>query len=262
MMPILRFAASVCAASLLGASASAAPPGAPAPRRFDIPLPPPPVPTPRPQAAVKRPGLGLDVDVKLALKVPNGRTSDAVVGADGGASGGLGAAPAGALAVRWSLPFLDRAPFLALEVGYYRLSGSGTRDLATDPDFGPTLAYEWSMDAIPISIGGGFRIARVGPVGFSAGAGLAVVAVSSRATYTGSSTGAKVTNADRSGVAVGGYFGVEGALRLGPGSLVGELRHTSARTDLGLASAHGAAVAISPGDVEGTSVLAGYRVSF
>ncbi len=222
-------------------------------------VPPQPEPLVVADAARSEP-LGLELALKLAMLIPSGNTAEAVAAAESAAEAGKSVFASGALALRYRLPFLERALSLNLEGGYYRLSGEGKRTFVNDPDFGPELSYSWKMDAIPVLFGLGFQLPLPLPVAIVPAAGFAAVHVSSESTYR--SAGGEITDAPQSGWALGFYLGVEGTLQLGPGSLLVEVRYMNARTDLGFQDLYAGAYNAEPGDVQGTNLLLGYRYAF
>lgn len=226
------------------------------------PAPAPVVVTPVVEVAAPPPkssALGLEVGLKLALVVPVGKTGASLAGADTAATTSRAVAPAGALAVRYRLPFA-RSLAVAAEGGYSRLSGTGSREFVNDPDFGPALEWSWKMDVVPLLLGLAWELPFGLPVKFAPLAGGAAVYVSSQSSY--GTRDAPVADAPQQAWAFGWYAGLEVSLPLGPGALALEARYLSARTDLGFSKLYGKTVNGSPGDVQGTQVLAGYRFSF
>lgn len=214
-----------------------------------------------PPAALRPP---FDVAAKLILLIPAGKTEGAAALPDTRAEAGRFPFGSFALAFRYSLPWLDRSFALAAEAGVYRLSGEGKRGFANDPDFGPEVSYAWKTWAWPLLLGGAYRIPAFLPLplDFTATAGFAAVFVTSESTYTAPATGAQVADAPQEGWALGFYLGAEASLRLGPGSVVGELRYTNARTDLGFQEIYRTVYNAQRGDVEGTNLVVGYRYAF
>ncbi|HEY3447034.1 MAG TPA: hypothetical protein VGK67_11750 [Myxococcales bacterium] len=220
-----------------------------------------------PAAAVAEPAkpasqsIGLQVALKFALLIPAGKTSSASAAAEGTASASKAVFASGALALRYGLPFLDRALAIAVEGGYYRLAGSGTRAFVNDPDFGPSLSYSWKSHAVPVLVGLAFRLPIPIPVAFSPEAGFAAVYVIPTTTYE-APDGTRVSDSPQPAWALGFYVGLEGSLKLGPGSIVAEVRYLNARTDLGFKQLYSNAYNKDLGDVQGTNVLVGYRFEF
>lgn len=247
---------SVAAALLACALAAAPTPETPAAE---------PAPAPSGEAAAPAAPrvLGLSLGVKAALLVPSGRTTGiAATRADEG-TGALEASHSatvtGALALGYTLPFLQRAVSLRAEAGLYPLWGQGTLQYPADPDFG-TVDYAYKSLHLPILLGFAVRLPLPLPVTISPELGFA--AAWSRVVTTWTQAGASVETRPVTGWALGFYVGVEGAYALGPGALTAELRYVNARTDLGLRSvpAYGGAYNRELGDVQGTNVLLGYRL--
>lgn len=225
-----------------------APPPLDPPQVVEAPPPPPA------KAAV-----GLELGLKLALVIPVGKAGPTIAAADAAAQTTRSVAPAVALAVRYRLPFA-RSLVVAAEGGYSRLSGSGSRQFVNDPDYGPSLEWSWKMDQIPLLLGLAWELPLGIPLKLAPVAGGAAVYVSSQTRY--GPAGAQLADAPQQAWALGWYAGVEASLPLGPGALAVEARYLGARTDLGFSRLYGKTVNGSPGDVQGTQVLAGYRFSF
>ena len=203
--------------------------------------------------------IGLEVGLKVAAILPAGRAGNVSASVDVPAVGNRTFVPGGALALRYRLPFA-RSLALAVEGGFTRLAGNGTRAYANDPDFGPELSYRWQLDQVPVLFGLAWELPLDVPLRFAPVAGGAAVYTRSTASYTAG--GATTTNAPQEAWATGFYAGLEVSLPIGPGAIAVEGRFISARTDLGLSKAYGGTINSTPGDVQGTNVLAGYRLSF
>jgi hypothetical protein len=222
-----------------------------------------PVATP---AVTARHRLGLAL--RVGTLVPAGRTAEVSVTTTAAAAetlAGRAATFAGSLQLSWSPPVLDHAFSVGLEAGFYPLSGAGSLAMPNDPDFG-TLTYDWSMRAVPVVLGLSYTLPlRRLPwwphrLQFAVEAGF--VANHTRVTTTYTSGAEPVEASPQSGWALGFLAGLEGALRVGPGDVVLNVRYLDARTDLGLPAAY----PTQPwnarlGDVQGTNVLAGYRLN-
>lgn len=215
---------------------------------------PPPAATTR-SAAPEKPLVGLELGLKLALVIPVGKVGATVASLDGSVTTTRTVAPAAAVTLRYRLPFA-RSLIVAAEGGYGRLSGTGSRQLANDPDFGPAVAWSWKMDLVPVLLGLAWELPFGLPIKFAPVAGGAAIFLSSQSTY------AELAGAPQPGWALGWYAGLEASLPLGPGAVAVEARYLGARTDLGFPKLYGKTVNGSPGDVQGTQVFAGYRFSF
>jgi hypothetical protein len=158
---------------------------------------------------------------------------------------------------RARLPFWDSRLEVFIESGWYRFSGSGERGLATDPDFG-RYGYEWSMNGIPVQLGGNIRLGDLWRFSIAGGGGFSSVFFITQSTYH---AGGEVTeNAPHGGIAIGYFLDAEGTVLLGPGRLTVGIRYTDARTDLGYREIYGGVYNPDLGQVKGTSLLAGYRL--
>lgn len=213
-------------------------------------------------AAEASKGIGLDVALKAALLIPAGNTANAAAARDAEAVASKAAFGSAALAFRYSPPFLGRSLSFAIEGAWYQLAGDGTRSFANDPDFGPTLSYQWKLQVIPIFAGLAYRLPLGLPVSLSPTAGFTAAHVTSVSSYQSPGTDARVSDAPQRAWAMGFYAGAEAALKLGPGSLLLEFRYVNARTDLDFARIYAGAFNKAPGDIEGANLLLGYRYAF
>lgn len=223
--------------------------------------PPPPGPEEQVQAAPPPPKdqkLGLEVGLKLAGILPAGRAGNVSAAPDVPAVGSRAVVPGAALALRFRLPFA-RSLAVAAEGGFTRLGGAGTRAFANDPDFGPEMSYRWQLDLVPVLFGLAWELPLDVPLKIAPVAGGAAVYTRSTGSYT--SGGVTTTNAPQAAWATGFYAGLELSVPVGPGALTVEGRFLSARTDLGLKQVYGT-INTTPGDVQGSNLLAGYRLSF
>ena len=187
-----------------------------------------------------------------------GRAGNVSALADMPAVGQRALVPGGALSLRYRMPFA-RALAVAAEGGFTRLSGSGTRAFANDPDFPSGLTYRWQVDQVPLLLGLAWELPLDVPLRVAPLAGGAAVYARSTASY--SSDSGTVTNSPQDAWALGFYAGVEFSLPLGPGVVTLEGRFMSVRTDLRLSTLY-APVNSTPGDLQGANLLAGYRLSF
>jgi hypothetical protein len=225
-----------------------------------VPSTPQPSPLPRHQ---------LGIALRVGALVPAGRYSDVSITTTAVNAvetlAGRGATFAGSLQLQWSPPVLGHALAFGVEAGFYPLSGDGSLSMPNDPDFG-TLTYGWSMQAVPVIVGASAAL----PLStlpwwperlrFALEAGF--LANYARVTTTYTSGADPVIGAPQSGWALGFLAGLEGAFRLGPGQLVVNVRYLGAFTDLGLQTAYPTQPwNAKPGDVQGTNVLAGYRLN-
>jgi hypothetical protein len=223
--------------------------------------PPPPKPVEEVKAAPPPPKdqkLGLEVGLKVAGILPAGRAGDVAASADVPAVGSRAVVPGGALALRFRLPFL-RSLAVAAEGGFTRLGGKGTRAYANDPDFGPEMTYRWQLDMLPVLFGLAYELPLDVPLKIAPVAGGAAVYTRSTGSYT--SGGVTTSNTPQAAWALGFYAGLELSVALGPGAVTLEGRFLSARTDLGLKQFY-SWVNATPGDVQGSNLLAGYRLTF
>lgn len=212
--------------------------------------------------AAPAPEGGFSVALKLAVMLPAGKTNEVKAAADAVAEAGRGVFGSGALELRYSPAFNDRALGIALEGGIYQLSGDGTRSFANDPDFGPELKYSYRMRVIPLSLGVSYRLPLPLPISFSPAAGAVAANVESTSTYQSPSSDERIEGAPQRAWAMGFYLGLQAAMKLGPGAVLAELRYVNARTDLGFNRLYAGAYNRIPGDVEGTNLLVGYRYTF
>ena len=221
--------------------------------------PPPPAESPDKHGVV----LGLSV----GALVPSGRPASTF--SDAGASQPFGKR---SVTVPISLEVLYRLPLpapvgrdLSLfgEVGWYPLSGGGSRALPQDPDFG-ALGYSWSATHIPLQIGVDYRLplhfeqAMLAPLTFNIDASFAAVWSKYGSTYTAEN----VADAPQSGWALGFGLGAGAGYRVGPGDITFEARWLNARTDLQLQAVYpGQPYNAKLGDVQGANYLLGYRIA-
>ena len=209
--------------------------------------------------------IGLEVGLKGVALMPAGRAGNVTAAPDLAAVGQRAVVPGGALSLRYRLPFA-RSLALAAEGGFTRMGGSGTRAFANDPDYPNGLAYRWQLDQVPVLLGLAWELPLEVPLKVSPLAGGAAIYTRSTASY--SSDAGALSNSPQEAWALGFYAGVEFALQLGPGSVTVEGRFLSVRTDLGLhradlgLSKFYSAVNTTPGDVQGSNLLVGYRLSF
>ena len=203
--------------------------------------------------------IGLEVGLKVAGILPAGRAGNVSAAQDVPAVGTRAFVPGGALALRYRMPFA-RSLALAVEGGFTRLGGNGTRAYANDPDFGPELYYRWQLEQVPVLYGLAWELPLDVPLKFAPVAGGAAVYTRSTASYTAG--GATTTDAPQEAWATGFYAGLEISLPVGPGAVTLEGRFISAQTDLGLSKVYGGTINAKPGDVQGSNLLAGYRLSF
>jgi hypothetical protein len=213
--------------------------------------------------APKNEKLGLEVGIKVAALLPAGRAGSVSALPDVPAVGQRAVVPAGALALRYRMPFA-RSLAVAAEGGFTRLGGSGTRTFNNDPDFPSGLTYRWQLDQVPVLLGLAWEIPLDVPLKVAPVAGGAAIYTRSAAGYV--SDAGTVANSPQEAWAFGFYAGLEFSLPLGPGSVTLEGRFLSARTDLGLnglgSSEFYKSVNTTPGDLQGANLLAGYRFSF
>lgn len=207
--------------------------------------------------------LGLEVGIKVAAILPAGRAGNVSALPDVPATGARAVVPAGALAVRYRMPFA-RSLAVAAEGGFTRMGGAGTRTFTNDPDFPSGLTYRWQLDQVPVLLGLAWELPLDVPLRVAPVAGGAAIYTRSTGSYV--SDGGTVTNSPQEAWTLGFYAGVEFSLPLGPGALTLEGRFLSARTNLGLtgleANAFYESVNTTPGDLQGANLLAGYRFSF
>lgn len=244
-------------------------------------------PTPAPQTAPRDPasneeteGAGVldaigpfhafELGLKLGGLVFAGRTNDALIGAGLLPSANRGFTVPTMLEARWrpteSLPELAAT----FEAGLFPKSGAVMRELPFDPDFKATTSSYFIL-AVPLALGVTYDLPfklNFDTIGFALRASL--LGQYTRSTGTWTTGGVTVENATQSGFALGWLAGAEMTVLAGPGAVVVDLRYAQAFTDLGLRTAYAAngAQAEQPynraamGDVQGTNVLAGYRLLF
>lgn len=215
-------------------------------------------PVNQPEAApVKR----LSLRVLAGGLLSNGLTQTHASATEGLSSGNRGVTFAAAAGVTYALPVLESRLAAQFEAGIYPMSGSGSRDFANDPDFGPTLRWTYAMRVIPLSAGLRFALPLSLPFELAASASFvyAQVTTVTRWTPEGKPT---VEAAPQSGWAPGFGLGFEAAIPVGPGALLASLRYLNARTDLDFQRIYRGDFNSQPGDVAGAALLVGYQYSF
>ncbi|HUU01523.1 MAG TPA: hypothetical protein VM425_08800 [Myxococcota bacterium] len=203
-------------------------------------------------------GIGLLVDLLITSGKP---ASTSLSAGELLPSGSQGLAVPVLLSVKGYIPLgnmLTISP--GLEIGWFRLSGDGKRELPSDPDFG-TFGYSWKIDSLPLFAGASLTVRPLVdlPLFISAGGGFSAVHVWSQSTYTKEGQ-PSVSDSMQSGWGTGYYLGVEGAYGLGPGRITLEYRYSSARTDLDFKDIYGNTYNRELGDLEGSNIMLGYRL--
>ncbi|NOZ87857.1 MAG: hypothetical protein GXP49_16665 [Deltaproteobacteria bacterium] len=213
------------------------------------------------EKARTRPWLG--VGLVVSLMVSSGKPSDtSLAGGKTTPSGNTGLAFPVLLDIKGYIPawkpYLDIVP--GLEIGWFRLQGSGKSDLPNDPDFS-SYNYSWHIDNLPVFVGiaGSVTPVIAVPLHISLGTGFAANYCWAQTTYKRKGLFA-VTNAVQKDWALGWYIGLELAYTLGPGRLKLEYRYSSARTDLKFKDIYNNAYNSDLGDLEGSNIMLGYRL--
>lgn len=212
-----------------------------------------------------------DVALKAGGLLFSGRTDAAVLAASAAPTGRQGLAIPAMVEARVR-PFDAFTPLaVSVETGFFSKSGEVHRELPFDPDFGDTTS-SYSLIAVPVNLGATFDL----PWRFVSrriGIGLrgAFTAQYTRSESRWTSGGETVTYPALHAVALGWLVGVEMNVRVfAAGSLVLDVRYGQALTDFGLPAAYEARAGLaaqpfnrdSPGDVQGTNALLGYRQAF
>jgi hypothetical protein len=164
--------------------------------------------------------------------------------------------------LRVRLPGLGGRLAVVAEAGWYRLTATGERGAETDPDFG-RYRFDWTIDALPVTLGLAVDLFALGPVRFTAAAGADLVTTWSEGAWTVSATGCeadcRVADPVRQTTTFGWHVDLEASLPLGPGRLVGGYRYADARTRFMLPEGYATVYSPAPAMLLGSSVLLGYR---
>jgi len=202
-------------------------------------------------------GIGLTLDLLITAGKPS---STSLSAGDLVPSGSHGLAVPLLLAIRGYFAISELITISpGIEVGWFRLSGDGSRELPNDPDFG-TFGYSWVIDNLPLFVGLSITMKPLDdlPMFISVGGGFASTYSWAKSTYKKEGQD-PVTNAVQSDWGIGYYIGIEGAYKLGPGRITLEYRYSSARTDLRFKDIYGNTYNRELGDLEGNNILIGYR---
>ena len=204
-----------------------------------------------PQAEETAPyaGLGVMLDLLVTAAEPEAKSSYSVV-----------ALPL--VGVRGYIPVGEMVTISpALDVGWFNLSGSGTRELENDPDFS-AYSYSCSMDNLLLFAGVSVALKPFGeiPLYASVGGGFATTYSWAESTYQREGE-EPVENAVQAGWGVGYYLGLEAAYELGPGRVILEYRYSSIQANLGFEDVYSGQYNQQTGDLGGSNILLGYRLN-
>jgi hypothetical protein len=149
----------------------------------------------------------------------------------------------------------------SIDIGWFELSGSGTRELENDPDF-TAYSYSCSMDNLLLFVGVSVALKPLDeiPLYASVGGGFATTYSWAESTYQREGE-EPVENAVQAGWGVGYYLGLEAAYELGPGRFILEYRYSSIQADLGFENVYGGQYSQQTGDLGGSNILLGYRLN-
>ncbi len=148
------------------------------------------------------------------------------------------------------------------EAGWFRLTSTGTRGAASDPDFG-VYGFDWTVDGLPLALGLAVDLVEIGPVRITAAAAANAVLAWSTGAFTiggdACTTDCRAVDPTHQTLAFGWQLDVEGSMPLGPGRLVGGWRYADTRSRFPLPAGYGTAYSPDRGMLMGSSVLLGYR---
>lgn len=195
----------------------------------------------------------MEVAAKVGLFIPGGVTQVAPSG------GSRFPFPSAALSFGYRPSIAGKALRVGLEATLGRLSGGGTRQLANDPDLGTEFGFQWQMISMGVHLGIAYRLPLDLPLRISLSPTLQASAVrsSAKVTFTSGGEGGSINSWTG-----GGSLGLEAAMPLGPGFVLLEGRYALLRGDLGHRETYGNVVRITPAELQGTSLLAGYGIAF
>lgn len=149
----------------------------------------------------------------------------------------------------------------SVDIGWFRLKGSGNVELENDPDF-TDYSYSCSMENLLLFAGVAVALKPLDdiPLYGSVGGGFATTYSWAESTYQREGE-EPMDNAVQAGWGVGYYIGVEAAYELGPGRFVLEYRYSSIKADLGFENVYGGQYTQQTGDLGGSNILLGYRLN-